>query len=86
MLTQKEIIKEILTFPIIEQFEIVEKIQSNIKKNLKPQNPERKELTVEEKRAIVENLAGIAKVEGKSAPTDEEVKEDYANYLAEKYK
>lgn len=86
MLTQQEIIKEILTFPIIEQFEIVEKIQSNIKKNLKPQISERKELTIEEKRAIVESLAGIAKVEGKPAPTDEEVKEDYANYLAEKYK
>lgn len=86
MLTQQEIIKEILAFPIVEQFEIVEKIQSNIKKNLKPQNSERKELTVEEKRAIVESLAGIAKVEGKPAPTDEEVKEDYANYLAEKYK
>jgi hypothetical protein len=86
MLTQQEIIREILTFPIIEQFEIVEKIQDNIKKNLKPQTSEDKKLTVEEKRAIVESLAGIARVEGKPAPTDEEVKEDYANYLAEKYK
>jgi hypothetical protein len=82
MLTQQEIIKEIMAFPIFEQFEIVEKIQRNIKQNLK----EKKELSVEEKLAIVERLAGIAKVEGKSAPTDEEIKEDYANYLAEKYK
>jgi hypothetical protein len=86
MLTQQEIIREILAFPIAEQFEIVEKIQHNIKKNFRPQISDKKELTVEEKRAIVESLAGIAKVEGKTAPTDEEVKEDYANYLAEKYK
>lgn len=86
MLTQQEIIKEIMAFPIVEQFEIVEKIQHNIKRNLKPQITDKKEISVEEKLAIVESLAGIAKVEGKSAPTDEEIKEDYANYLAEKYK
>lgn len=30
-MTQQEIIKEVTAFPIFEQFEIVEKIQRNIK-------------------------------------------------------
>ncbi len=86
MMTQQEIIKAVTAFPLFEQFEIVEKIQRNIKQNLHSQNGLKKELSVEEKSAIVESLAGIGKVEGKLPPTDEEVKRDYTNYLAEKYK
>jgi hypothetical protein len=86
MMTQQEIIKEITAFPLFEQFEIVEKIQRNIKQNLPPQNGLKKELSIAEKSVIVESLAGIAKVEGKLPPTDEEIKRDYTDYLAEKYK
>lgn len=56
------------------------------KNNLEELTKEKDELTIEERLAIVESLRGIAAVEGKTPPTDEEVKEDYYNYLAEKYK
>jgi hypothetical protein len=38
----------------------------------------------EEKIAAFYRLRGMLKTEG-SPPTDEEVKDDYINYLAEKY-
>ncbi|MCU0239117.1 MAG: hypothetical protein MUC29_06720 [Pyrinomonadaceae bacterium] len=85
MLTQQEIIREILAFPIDEQFEIVEKIQHNIKKNFRPQISDKKELTVEEKRAIVESLAGSLKMENPPMTKAEERK-IVEDYLAEKYK
>jgi ribosomal protein L7/L12 len=42
------------------------------------------ESTRERKIAAVRRLRGIAKFEGEP-PSDEELKEDYVNYLAEKY-
>ena len=85
-MTSQEIVREILTLPIFEQFEVIEKIQFNLKQNLKAQTAAKQKLSVKEKLAIVENLAGIGKPDGKPAPTDEEIKEDYTKYLAEKYK
>lgn len=85
-MTSQEIVREVLTLPIFEQFEVIEKIQFNLKQNFKTQTTAKQELSVKEKLAIVENLAGIGKANGKPAPTDEEIKEEYADYLAEKYK
>jgi hypothetical protein len=85
MMTQQEIIKEITAFPLFEQFEIVEKIQRNIKQNLPPQNGLKKELSIAEKSVIVESLAGSLKM--KNPPmTKTEEREVIADYLAEKYK
>ncbi len=56
------------------------------KKNLEKLTKKKEELTIEERLAIIESLRGIAAVEGKIPPTDEEAKENYYNYLAEKYK
>ena len=42
------------------------------------------QMSTEERLAAVQRLFGILKRDGE-APTDEELKEEYANYLAEKY-
>ncbi len=42
------------------------------------------QLSKDERLAAVQRLFGILKRDGE-APTDEELKEEYANYLAEKY-
>lgn len=55
-------------------------------KKLEELTDKNEELTIEERMAIVKSLRGIAAVEGKTPPTDEEIKEDYTNYLLEKYK
>lgn len=82
MLTQKEILNEVFTLPISEQKEIAEKIESNIKKNNLKGNLE---LSVEEKLKIVKRPGGSLKM--KNPPmTKEETREEYYNYLAEKYK
>ena len=47
---------------------------------------EERELTVEERLAVVESLAGIASVPGKRPPTDEEWREQRTEYLLEKHR
>jgi hypothetical protein len=89
MLTQQEIYREAVALPLEEQKELVEKLSQNLKQeNGGNENKasEEEELSIEERIAIVESLYGIASVEGKTPPTDEEIKEDYTNYLLEKYK
>jgi len=89
MMTQQEIFREVVSLPFKEQAELVEKIGRSLKQSIAENGDnkiEEKELSIEERMAIVESLAGCAAVEGKTPPTDEEVKEDYINYLVEKYK
>lgn len=89
MMTQQEIFREVISLPFKEQAELVEKIGRNLKQSIAEHGDKKvkeKELSIEERKAIVDRLRGIAAVEGKIPPTDEEVKEDYINYLSEKYK
>lgn len=83
---QTEIIEQIIHLPIAERVEIIEKISRSVKEDLNEIDAEEKELSIEERTAIVDSLRGIAAVEGKTPPTDEEIKEQYTNYLLEKYK
>lgn len=78
-----ELIEQIIHLPIAERVEIIEKISRSVREDLRG---ERKEISIEERIQAVDRLRGIAAIEGKTPPTDEEVKEDYANYLSEKYK
>lgn len=86
---QQEICREVVSLSFKEQAELVEKIGRNLKQSIVEngdKNAKEKELSIEERKVIVDRLRGIAAVEGKTPPTDEEVKEDYINYLSEKYK
>ncbi len=83
---QTEIIEQIIHLPIAERVEIIEQISRSVKDDLREKEAEEKELSIEERKAIVESLYGIAAVDGKTPPTDEEIREDYTNYLSEKYK
>ena len=82
MLTQTEILNEIFTLTVSEQREIVEKVSDNIgRKN----GDAEKELSVEEKLAIVKRLGGSLKM--KNPPmTREEEREIIYEHLSEKYK
>lgn len=82
MLTQTEILNEIFTLTVSEQREIVEKVSDNLGR--KNGNAE-KELSVEEKLAIVKRLGGSLKM--KNPPmTREEEREIIYEHLSEKYK
>ncbi|CAN5243772.1 hypothetical protein BH20ACI1_BH20ACI1_28820 [soil metagenome] len=88
-MTQQEIYREAAALPFDEQKELVEKLSRNLQRETSEngnKEAEERELSIEERKAIVDSLRGIAAVEGKTPPTDEEIREDYTNYLMEKYK
>ena len=82
MLTQVEILNEIFTLPVSEQYEIVEKIKDSIGQT---NGNVQRELSVEEKLAVVKSLGGSLKM--KNPPmTREEEREIIYEHLSEKYK
>ena len=79
-----EIVKQITSLPVFERIEIIEEVTRSVRRDLG-----RQPLTDEEKlrrSEAIRQLAGIASVEGKTPPTDEEWREERTNYLLEKYK
>ena len=84
-MTQQQIVQEFKSYPKAQKSVVIRTLLRIFEEDLN-EATKRDELSVEERMAIVESLSGIAHVEGKTPPTDAQVKEDYANYLAEKYK
>ncbi len=81
---QTEIIEQIIHLPIAERVEIIEQISRSVSRDLRESKIEKS--SQDERNAAYLRLRGIASVEGKTPPTDEEVKEDFMNYLSEKHK
>lgn len=84
-MTQQQIVQEFKTYPKAQKSVIIRQLLQIFEEDLE-ENSQNGELSVEERKAIVDSLRGIASVEGKTPPTDEEIKRDYINYLSEKYK
>lgn len=85
-MTQQQLIQEFKTYPKAQKSVIIRQLLRIFEEDLEENTNDKKELSIAERTAIVDNLRGIAAVEGKTPPTDEEVKEDYINYISEKYK
>jgi flagellin-specific chaperone FliS len=88
MMTQQEIFREVVSLPFREQAELIEKISRNLKQGIAEngnQKIEDKELSIAERIAIVESLAGSLKMENPPM-TKEEDREVIYQYLSEKYK
>ena len=85
-MTQQQIVQEFKTYPKAQKSVIIRQLLRIFEEDLEENTPNGNELSIEERKAIVDSLYGIAAVEGKTPPTDEEIKEDYLNYLSEKYK
>ena len=88
MLTQNEILRELLTLPVVEQREIIEKVRRNVEQAAERgvEDEFQRELTVDERIAIARNLAGSLRPEAGYTPmTREEEREIIEEYLAEKY-
>jgi len=81
---QAELIEQIIHLPIAERIEIIERISRSVREDLRGSDP--KDLTFDERNAAYHRLRGIASVKGKIPPSDEQVKEDFINYLSEKHK
>jgi len=86
-MTQQQFVQEFKSYSKAQKSIVISQLLRIFADDLEETPPQNgSELSIEERKAIVESLYGIAAVEGKTPPTDEEIKEDYTNYLAEKYK
>jgi len=84
-MTQQQLVQEFKRYPKAQKSVVIRQLLQIFEEEL-DETAKSDELSIEERIAIVESLSGIAAVEGKTPPTDEQVKEDYTNYLLEKYK
>ncbi len=83
---QIELIEQIIHLPIAERVEIIERVSRSVREDLQENDKQRnKEVSVKERIAIVEDLAGCLKMENPPM-TKEETREMYYEHLAEKYK
>jgi hypothetical protein len=84
-MTQQQIVQEFKSYPKAQKSVVIRQLLQIFEEDLE-ESANGDKLSIEERIAIVESLSGIAAVEGKTPPSDDEVKEDYTNYLSEKYK
>lgn len=80
---QVEIIEQIIHLPIAERVEIIEKISRSLREDLRERDAEKTSFA--ERKAAIERLRGIAKMENPPM-TKEETREMYYEHLAEKDK
>lgn len=83
-MTQQEIVKEFRNYSTVEQATLISRLSRVMQEKLEGENSSEQDDQAE-RAAAIERLRGIGRVEGKPALTDEEIKEDYTNYLMEKY-
>ena len=88
-MTHEELIREIDQLPLDERKVVLEAITRSVQveqQSIEDSQPieNAQQMSIEERLAAVKRLFGILKRDGE-APTDEELKEEYADYLAEKY-
>ena len=85
-MTQRQLVQESKSYPKAKKSVVVSELLRILADDLEETSQNNDELSIEERVEIVRSLSGIAAVEGKTPPTDEEIREDYTNYLLEKYK
>ncbi len=94
-MTRQEFLEEIKQLSVAERVALIEAITRSLREDLEagqgadsPPSKSNSEGADDGERArkiaAVRRLRGVGKCEGES-PSDEELKEDYVNYLAEKY-
>jgi hypothetical protein len=92
-MTPQEVIEQIKNFPVSDKIALINQISQSLltdfigEKNSQSEIAERnRELSVEERIAIVESLYGSLRAEGQDVPmTREEEREIISEHLSEKY-
>jgi hypothetical protein len=88
-MTQQQFMEEIKRLSVAERMALLEAISRSVREELEaggavPDGAACDAPRRERRVGAVRRLRGILKAEGE-APSDEELKEDYVNYLSEKY-
>lgn len=86
---EQRIIEEILQLPVAERVVLLKKIEDSLREekangNSVQASEEEKRKRREKRHAAIQRLRGALKTDS-PPPTDEEIREDYTNYLMEKY-
>lgn len=81
-MTYQEIIEQVVKLPTADRLTILEVVSRSLREEFAAQS--QSEPTVEQKLAAMNRLIGIAKTDI-PAPTDQELKDDYTDYLTRKY-
>lgn len=88
-MTHEELIKKIHQLPLDKRKVVLKAIERSVQDEQQSAEKTRSidnqgQLSIDERLAVVQRLFGVLKRDGE-APTDEQLKEEYADYLAEKY-
>jgi len=94
-MTRQQFIEKIKQLSVAERIELIETITRSLREDLEAgeavasaAQPESRQIEIQEtgqdKLSISQRLRGVLKFDGEP-PTDEELKEMYTDYLAEKY-
>ena len=75
-MTYQEIVKKIQTLPVTERLSLLEILAHSLQ-------TEMQEASVKSRQSILAEVRGMLRVD--PLPGDEELREDYTNYLSEKY-
>ena len=75
-----ELIERVTRLPVSQRLELIELLTHSLREELAPQPTTATEDAVD----MVNRLFGILRTDD-LPPTDEEIKEDYTNYLSQKY-
>ena len=100
-MTHEELIREIMQLPLEQRMELLEALKRSLQEEMRPREQKASEVSrqrggaaaedrskaltsVEERVSLSQRLYGILKFDG-DPPTDEELKDIYADSLMEKY-
>ena len=94
-MTSEQLIEEIRRLPMAQRLELLEAVSRSLREELEPREDSQADGQGESNQAdaqgsdqnattLSQRLRGILKFDG-DPPTDEEVKDAYADYLLEKY-
>jgi hypothetical protein len=81
-MTYQEIVAQVTRLPAHERLELIEMLTRSLREEVLFK--EHDAPTIEQKLAALNRLEGIVTTDG-PAPTDEELHEDYVDYLTRKY-
>ena len=78
-MTEQQIVQEFKTFPKAQKSLIIRQLLRIFEEDLEETETQKtNKISIEERKAAVDRLRGIASVEGKTPPTDEGIKEEYS--------
>ncbi|MBK9715369.1 MAG: hypothetical protein IPO81_29385 [Kouleothrix sp.] len=79
-MVDQELVERVTRLPVPARLELIELLTHSLRQELAPEQMH----TTDDPVAIVNRLFGILRTDG-TVPTDEEIREEYTDYLSRKY-